>query len=464
MQVLRNISSIKENEINLQKLSELLSGDLDFHNQSSSYASHNFHAFAAKFPPQLPAKFILALTDHGESVLDPMLGSGTSILEAYLAGRLGIGFDIDPLALLISRVKVTPLDIDEASQTGHQILRSAIDSVSNDRQDLEDILKNKWDQKTKEFIDYWFEHDTQIEIMAILREIRKVANEDLRIFFELTLSGIIITKSGGVSLALDLAHTRPHRAKAIFHKVDRVKEDNLEDDEPRHFSIYSTKYLHSALWEFSKKFQQNLNSLPRPVLGSLSPRIGFGNAKELPLDSSSVDLIVTSPPYPSNAIDYMRAHKFSLVWLGYTIDDLSSRRKRYIGSDGSHDIHFEEMPDYCSGIISKIMRKDQSKGLSLHRYYSEMLQSMREMFRILKPGKSAIIVVGSSIVRGIDTETSVCLSEIGKNLGFEIPKIGLRKLDRDRRMMPAQYNPNLNSQIQQRMHEEYVIGCYKPLS
>ena len=89
---------------------------------------------------------------------------------------------------------------------------------------------------------------------------------------------------------------------------------------------------------------------------------------------------------------------------------------------------------------------------------------MREMYRVLKPGKSAIIVVGSSIVRGIDTETSLCLSEIGKNLGFEIPKVGLRKLDRDRRMMPAQYDPNLNSKIQQRMHEEYVIGCYKPLS
>ena len=109
VQDLKNISRIKENEINLNKLSELLSGDLDFHNQSSNYASHNFHAFAAKFPPQLPAKFILELTNHGDSVLDPMLGSGTSILEAYLAGRFGIGFDIDPLALMIAGVKVTPM-------------------------------------------------------------------------------------------------------------------------------------------------------------------------------------------------------------------------------------------------------------------------------------------------------------------------------------------------------------------
>ena len=38
-------------------------------------------------------------------VLDPMMGSGTTILEAYLAERKGIGFDIDPLAIMISKVK-----------------------------------------------------------------------------------------------------------------------------------------------------------------------------------------------------------------------------------------------------------------------------------------------------------------------------------------------------------------------
>jgi DNA modification methylase len=462
MQNVKNISSSQEDEVNLSKLIELLSGDLDFHDQNSSYASHNFHSFAAKFPPQLPAKFIAELTEQGETVLDPMLGSGTAVLEAYLCGRFGIGFDIDPLALMIAGVKVTPINIDEATQTGHQILKQAIDGVSNHRQDLEDILKANWDPKTKEFVDYWFEHDTQIEIMALLREIRKIVHKDLKSFFELTLSGIIITKSGGVSLALDLAHTRPHRAKAIFHKVDRVKDDNLDDNGAKKFSIYSTKYLHSALWEFGKKFQQNLNNLPQPLLGSISPHIEFGNAKNLPLDSKSVDLVVTSPPYPSNAIDYMRAHKFSLVWLGYTIDDLSQRRKRYIGSDALNNTTLEELPDYSAKVVSNIRHLDQSKGISLHRYYSEMTQSLREMYRVLRPGKSAIVVVGSSIVRGIDTETAECLKEIGKSLGFEIPKIGLRKLDRDRRMMPAQYNPDLSSQIQQRMHEEYVIGCYKP--
>ncbi|NIS37806.1 hypothetical protein GWN91_01160 [Candidatus Saccharibacteria bacterium] len=93
-----------------------------------------------------------------------------------------------------------------------------------------------------------------------------------------------------------------------------------------------------------------------------------------------------------------------------------------------------------------------------------MTRTLREMFRVLKPGKAAIVVVGNSIMRGKDTETQNCLSDIGKAIGFEIPKIGTRKLDRNKRMLPAGETINKDSQIQKRMHEEYVIGFIKPES
>src|SRR6516165_8014944 len=80
-----------------QRLSALLQGELNFHGEDSSYASHDVHAFAAKFPPQLPRAFIRVLTAPGDVVLDPMMGSGTTIVEALLEGRRGIGLDIDPL-------------------------------------------------------------------------------------------------------------------------------------------------------------------------------------------------------------------------------------------------------------------------------------------------------------------------------------------------------------------------------
>ena len=103
----------------------LLSQNLDFHDQRGNYASHALHAFPAKFPPQLPRLFITALTRPGDSVLDPMVGSGTTIVESLLAERQGIGFDIDPLARLIATVKTTPLQTDLVIHHGKHVISQA---------------------------------------------------------------------------------------------------------------------------------------------------------------------------------------------------------------------------------------------------------------------------------------------------------------------------------------------------
>jgi len=447
-----------------ERLVTLLSQDLDFHEQDSGYASHNFHSFPAKFPPQLPRKFIQGLTETEEIVLDPMAGSGTTVVEAYLSDRRGIGFDIDPLALLVSRVKVTPLDLEQVAQLGGKILRQARVAVSERRSKLDERLMNHWDAKTRKFINYWFAPETQIELLALITEIGQIENEAVRAFFELVFSAIVITKSGGVSLAFDLAHTRPHRAKIIYTQDgDIVVGHELVDSQSSRVKLL-TKTLRSPLEEFKKRFKQNLEGLQTVRVGTVQPKISFGNAQSLPLDKESVDLIITSPPYAANAIDYMRAHKFSLVWMGYPIDDLSQKRKDYIGGEAVTGIDYEVLPDETARVIADIANVDEKKGRVLHRYYSEMTRTLREMFRVLKPGKAAIVVVGSSTMRGKDTRTHICLADIGHAIGFNVPKIGVRYLDRDRRMMPAASKVDSKSQIQQRMHEEYVIGFYKPIT
>ncbi|MBI2917130.1 MAG: hypothetical protein HYY01_03970 [Chloroflexi bacterium] len=75
----------------LVMLRDLLEGGLEFHGEDSRYSTHDLHAFAAKFPPQLPSLFIRNLTEPGETVLDPMMGSGTAVVEAALSGRRVIG-------------------------------------------------------------------------------------------------------------------------------------------------------------------------------------------------------------------------------------------------------------------------------------------------------------------------------------------------------------------------------------
>jgi SAM-dependent methyltransferase len=457
------------------RLAALLARDLDFHSQDSEYAArsnatHNLHSFPAKFPPQLPRAFILGLTEPGDVVLDPMAGSGTTIVEALLAGRQGIGLDIDPLALRISRVKTTPLDVDCLMSQAQAILKGATTALAQEHGRLEATLQSRWDENTRRFVDYWFDHQTQLELVALVDEIARVPDPRLRSFFELAFSSIIVTKSGGVSLALDLGHTRPHKARFVMSRSGQLLHGPEAGTAPSGRDRILTKILRSSLEEFNKRVQVNIRGLsllglaPDPLL----PWIGYGDAQYLPLRNDSVDLITTSPPYASNAIDYMRAHKFSLVWLGYAVDELGERRKGYVGGEALADVLFEELPPHAAGIVDAISALDAKRGQVLRRYYAEMTRVLREMHRVLKPGKAAIVVVGSSVMRGRDTETHLCLAEIGRTLGFAggqsgtEPLIGVRNLDRNRRMMPAGAQVDLNSQIQQRMHQEYVIGFYKP--
>jgi len=451
-----NISKTSERKSYLKRLELCLSDNLNFHNENSNYLSHNFHAFPAKFPPQLPKKFIMELTQENDIVLDPMMGSGTTILEAISNNRNAVGFDIDPLALMITSVKTTCYNKKTLVEEFNRIITYTNKLLNN--QDNLTSLFNKFDPDTKSFVEYWFHKETIKELLSLSYSISKIENEKIKNFFRIIFSSIIITKSGGVSLAMDLAHTRPHRAKNIidpysesFFKLEEIKEEQKS---------YTTKKLKSSLGEFKKKFYQNLESV-REGNKNYKPVLTLANSQNSNLGNNSIDLIVTSPPYPANAIDYMRAHKFSLLWFGYTVEDLKDKRKEYIGHEAASSFSFEEMPPLTKSIISKVAQKNIKKSQSLHRYYSEMKSVLKEMYRVLKHNTSAIVVVGNSNICGVDSRTDICLKEIGENLGFIVPKIGERDLDRNRRMMPASNNKNYNSQILNRMHKEYIIGFYK---
>ncbi len=421
----------------LQRLTTLLTADLDFHDQPSDQLTHNLHPFPAKFPPQLPRLFIQNLTLPGEVVLDPMSGSGTTVVEAVRAGRLAVGTDIDPLALTLSLVKTTVLSLTALEQAAAMVTDRAQMLLRDQTVELEAAL-NSLDPKNFDFIRYWFLPQTQQELIALKLAIQQVSEPALRRFLWTVFSSTIIAKSGGVSLARDLAHTRPHRVM--------------------------DKFIPSALEIFRARFAKSLKSLAGMRPDSQPARIIAADAQRIPLPAHSVDLIVTSPPYASNAIDYMRAHKFSLVWLGYPLEFLSQRRGEYIGGETVRRQWLVDLPPQSRQIVELVAAQQSHKGLALHRYYSEMTRCLSEMFRVLKSGKSAIVVVGSSTLAGVDTQTHECLAEIGARVGFTVAGIGVRRIDRDRRMMPARRGKKSASMIEQRMHEEYVIGFYKPES
>ena len=419
-----------------QQVALALQGDLNFHGQNSAYASHSFHAFPAKFPPQLPRTFIQALTQPGDIVLDPMMGSGTTIVESVLLDRQGLDTDIDPMALRICQVKTTNINVEQAAQIGYELLDKARHQAQNYADEILQRLATRFPEAEKKFIDYWFLPNVKIELLALLEEIEQVEPTNIRAFLEMVFSAIIITKSGGVSRARDLAHTRPHR---VLDKKSR-----------------------SPLVEFPKRLKKNLKSGVALNSGPGHARLLRGEAQSIGLADNSVDLIVTSPPYVANAIDYMRAHKFSLVWFGYRLNQLAYLRRQYIGHDALNGVELRPLPKRVADVVSHIRQADAKKAKVLHRYYSESILFLREMLRVLKPGRAAIVVVGSSTMRGIDTQTGRCLIKIGESLGFASVGVAVRKLDRDKRMMPARQRRNQNStQIEDRMHEEHVIAFIK---
>ena len=418
----------------LREFREALRADLGFHGTDGKHSKHGWHPFPAKFPPQLPQFFIERLSLPGDVVLDPMFGSGTTVLEAARLGRQAVGCDIDPLARLITEAKLADQNPLEALRVGTTVVEQARRCFHEHPAALKNALTRRLDCKARTFVDYWFHPQQQLELVALLDAIESCTPRRLRRFMEMVFSSTIIAKSGGVSLARDLAHTRPHR---------------VLDKKPK-----------SALVEFPKKLRSALATAGDGAVGP-NADIRAKSAEDTGLPCSSVDLIVTSPPYANNAIDYMRAHKFSLVWLGWKIGDLTDIRAQCLGHEAAATREFKSLPSQCENTIARLERVDRKKATALRRYFGEMTTVIGEMHRVLKQGRCAVVVVGTSNLRGIDVETHKGIATIGESLGFELAHIGTRRLDRDKRMMPTRWGGGRQTQIEKRMHDEHVVGLMK---
>ncbi len=416
-----------------ERLGTIINGDLNFHNESSSYTTHTIHAFAAKFPPQLPRTFIEQLTQPGDTVLDPMMGSGTTVLEATLLGRRAIGVDLDPLAVRVSRVKTRAVDHEHLRAAGDAVIANA-STLLRDRAALTTQIERRFDPATRDFLDYWFTDATQHELLALLLSIEDEPDTDVREVLEVVFSSIIITKSGGVSRARDLAHTRPHRV--------------------------ASKTVRSAIAQFKIRLRKSVTALLALPDDVLPVELHHADARELPIHDESVDLVITSPPY-ANAIDYMRAHKFSLAWFGEPISKLSELRSTYIGSENSRGAIADDLPAGAARCVSELAQRDLRRARVLQKYLVEMRAALAEIYRVLRAGTAAGIVVGPSTMRGIRVQTQEHLAEISQQVGFDVVGIGKRALDRDRRMMPARWGRSKMNGIELRMHEEFVIGLLK---
>src|ERR687885_1253072 len=96
-------------QIEIDKIRHLDTLDWELEEAYTRYTTHGYHPYSAKYIPQIPNYLISNFSKKNDLILDNFMGSGTTLVESKILGRNAIGVDINPLACLISKVKITNL-------------------------------------------------------------------------------------------------------------------------------------------------------------------------------------------------------------------------------------------------------------------------------------------------------------------------------------------------------------------
>ena len=418
--------------------------DLDFAGHNTLYATHGLHAYAAKCPPQLVRYGLRYYSKPGETILDPMAGSGTTLVEARLQGRNAIGFDIDPLARLIAQVKATVLCDAEILAAFECIERGYLsDQTSLVRGIASPIVQRRAQAPEFDGRDYWFAPQVTTALALLRYHIRTLtAPEPVRDFFWVAFSSLILSRHS-LANARDVVHSRHH------HYVHPEPPDVW-----RRFSQRVT-IMRRQMTEFGDR-------CAKVQLAQTQARLG--DARQLPLQPESVDLVFTSPPY-ATALDYPRAHFLAVAWLsevlGLSLDDYRAGAAEYIGSErGRVHRHFEldarlvPLP-LAARTVAHLATQDARRGQLTQRYFTDMLAVMGEIHRVLKAGRHAVLVVCPSHIRRVHIPTHQILIEIGRAVGLRPKQQYVRTIDARRRVLPFMQS------FGRRMSTEYVLVFQK---
>lgn len=387
------------------------------------------HPFPARMAPDTVVHWLKRLP-AGAHVLDPMCGSGVVVRQSALIGHKARGFDIDPLAVTMSRVWTRKGE--------HATLCDAASDLIARAQRLRGFshLSLPWIAacpETQAFIKYWFAEPQRSGLASLAWAIERLRQRDddwVRDALQISLSRIIVTKYAGASLAWDVSHSRPHR-----------KRDENDFD----------------VFEGFRKVVGRLVELLDEEALPMSATVRLGDCRKLPtVRRGSVDAVVTSPPY-LNAIDYLRGHKFSLVWMGHTIPSLRSVRAGAVGTEragaGGKSIEAAEI----EMSVPSIRVLPQRQRTIVHRYARDAELMLRQMQRVLRPGGLMVLVLGDSNVRGVPVHNSRIFKHLAVQAGFVLEEERKRPLQSARRYLPIS---SMSAALAKRMKVE-VIQAYR---
>ncbi|MBW2972756.1 site-specific DNA-methyltransferase, partial [Candidatus Woesearchaeota archaeon] len=328
--------------------------------------------------PQIPYNLIKKYSKKGDVVLDNFVGSGTTLVEACILGRNSIGIDINYYPCLISSVKTTILTDTDGKDLNENIERikcfiSAFRAKNIDDSDYDDLKVNNKLEKLN-FISRLYSSSNLKELLIIKSLIDAIKEKNVRNVLLISFIGIL-------------------------RKVSYLTSNFANDYVPRNKDKVSD-VLQEFLSEFEKVYGR-IKEFNEVVDTECDVKIINEDTRNLSLDDESVDLIINHPPYIS-AVPYAEYFKLEMIWLGLDPKELNAT----------------------------IIGGKRSSAQVVERFNEGMQTAFKEMYRVLRKGKYACVVIGNARVKGKIIESNKDFIEFGTKAKFKFIKdIERKKLD-----------------------------------
>ena len=395
--------------------------DWDFLERDEKTFTHDIHPYPAMMIPEVARRLIADYGKDASFVLDPFCGSGTSLLEANLAGLDAFGLDLNPLACLISRAKTTLVDTDAIEE---EMARYAYTKYG------ECVLPYVTN------IDYWFKPEVQNILAQIIRFISTIDSQPIKDFF---------------SVAASLTIRMSSLAKQSEFKLVRVEQKTIDNTNrnPKQIML--------------EKLNKNLEALK--VLETHKENLG-----ESQVECSSItdhkphepkaDMILTSPPYgdSSTTVAYGQFSRMANEWLGY--ENASKLDKKLMGGYVL-DNYSESENIGADKYLAAIKEKDLKRAGEVNAFLHDYIKSIANASAALKPGGIAAYIVGNRTVKGTTIPLDEITARCWENNGLKHQKTIVREFPYKR--MPKYVSPeNIAGKTQKTMQHEYIVVCQKP--
>jgi len=360
--------------------------------RDTAYITHGYHRYPAKFIPQIVSRLVEKYTKEGDLVVDPFGGCGTTLVESKVMCRPSIGVDINPVAVLITKAKKTPIEPDKIEEQFTK-LKEKIDSFNK---------STRVKTPEHERIDYWFKPEVKRKLAFLFLEISKTEDQNIRDFFYCGFSNIL--KNCSIWLQKSNKPTRDLKKKSI---------------DP--FVIFSrqVKVMLRGNIDF-------FNLLQEKKCLKTSCKVYCADARKIPAKSNSVSLIITSPPYVTS-YEYADLHQLTALWFEYA-KDLSDFRKRFIGTSHNGVKKIILNSKIAEKTKQDLEKKNKKLAKEVAIYFSEMSQCFKEMKRILKKNGRTCIVIGNTSLKGVKILNAEVFIEQLQNLGFKVYDIIKREI------------------------------------